>query len=109
MLIEVRNNLAFLRTDYISHTIVKSNPSGEPSTSKLSLKTLFNFWITFSTFFGWAATEFKIKNTMVDIPGLKYITTPATEFSYEDIDAIIKYFTHTHESNLVNRHNFAND
>jgi len=104
---DVRDHMAYLRTDYVPHTFAKANPSGEPSTPKLSPKTLRNHWITFKAFFGWATTEFKIKNPMVDIPGPKYKTAPVTAFSQEDIDAMIKACTYTRESNPVNRHNFV--
>jgi integrase/recombinase XerD len=103
----IRDYLAYLRTDYVPHTFAKNNSSGEPSTHKLSPKTLRNHWITFKAFFGWAATEFKITNPMADIPGPKYKTAPVAAFTQEDITALVKACAYARETNPGNRHSFV--
>ena len=104
---DIRDYLAYLRTDYVPHTFGKPQSSGEPSTSKLSPKTLRNHWITFKSFFSWAATEFKISNPMNDIPGPKYKSAPVSAFSQEDIVGLVKACTYARETNPANRHRFV--
>ena len=52
---DVRDYMAYLRTDYVPHRFGKPKSTEEPATSKLSPKTLRNHWVTFKAFFGWAA------------------------------------------------------
>ncbi len=103
---DIRDYLAYLRTDYVPHTFAKVNASGEASTHRLSPKTLRNHWVTFKAFFGWAATEFKISNPMQDIPGPKYKEAPVAAFSQEDLAALIKACAYARETNPGNRHSF---
>ncbi len=104
---DIRDYLAYLRTEYVPHTFAKVNTAGEASTHRLSPKTLRNHWITFKAFFGWAATEFKIANPMTDIPGPKYKEAPVAAFSQEDLAALIKACAYARETNPGNRHNFV--
>jgi integrase/recombinase XerD len=81
--INVRDYLAYLRTDYEPHTFAKPNASEDKSTPRLSPKTLRNHWITVTAFFRWAEVEFKIPNPMTDIPGPRYKSAPVPSFSQE--------------------------
>lgn len=104
---DIRDYLAYLRTDYVPHTFAKHKSNGEPASSKLSPKTLRNHWVTFKAFFGWAVSEFKIANPMADIPGPKYKEAPVTAFTQEEIAALIKSCAYSRESNPGNRHSFV--
>jgi len=104
---DVRDYLAYLRTEYTPHRFGKPIPTKGPSPLKLSPKTLRNIWVTFKAFFGWAATEFKMVNPMTDIPAPKYKTAPVAAFSKEDIAAMIKACTYARETNPVNRRKFV--
>ena len=105
--IDIRDYLAYLRTDYVPHHFGNVKASNEQSSPKLSPKTLRNHWITFKAFFGWAATEFKIPNPMEEIPGPKYKTSPVVAFSKEDIEALLKACAYARETNPGNRHRFV--
>ena len=105
--IDVRDYLAYLRTDYVPHTFAKPNASNETTTPRLSPKTLRNHWITFKAFFRWAEVEFKITNPMTDIPGPRYKSAPVPSFSQEEIAAMIKACTYARETKPGNRHSFV--
>ena len=104
---DVRDHLAYLRTDYVPHRFSKAKSSAESASLKLAPKTLRNHWITFKAFFRWAATEFKISNPMSEIPAPKYKVAPVEAFSKEAIAGMIKACTYARETNPVNRQSFV--
>jgi hypothetical protein len=60
---EVRDYLAWLRTEYKPHRWKKSDDPSSP-------KTLRNTWVTLSAFFRWASIELDVPNPMKAVPGL---------------------------------------
>ncbi len=80
---DIRNYLAWLRTDYQP---IRFNGKIHP----LSPKTLRNIYIIFQAFFGWANQEFEINNPMLGIPSPKYKRAPVEAFTKEEVDLLVK-------------------
>lgn len=74
--------LSWLRTDYIPHRY-----SGK--TEPLSPKTLRNVWVTFSSFFAWAARELQLANPMKNVPAPRFKVSLVEPFTQEDVVAMI--------------------
>ena len=104
---DIRDYLAYLRTEYIPHRFGKPLSPEEISAPRLSPKTLRNHWVTFKSFFGWVATEFKIPDPMAEIPAPKYKEAPVAAFTPEEIAALIKACAYSRETNPGNRHRFT--
>ena len=97
---DVRNYLAWLRTDYQPHRF-------NGKTHPLSAKTLRNIWITFSAFFGWAHTEFQLADPMDDVPAPRFQKTPVEPFTKEEVDKLLKACLYSREAKTVTRRAFV--
>jgi len=80
---DIRNYLAWLRTEYIPQRY-----NGQ--THKLSPKTIRNIWVTLASFFKWASLELDIDNPMLNIQAPKFQKSPVEAFTKEEIDAMLK-------------------
>jgi hypothetical protein len=97
---DVRNYLAWLRTDYQPH---RYNHKTHP----LSPKTLRNIWVTLSAFFGWAHTEFQLADPMDDIPAPRFQKTPVEPFTKEEVDKLLKACLYSREAKTMTRRAFV--
>jgi len=80
---DLRDYLAWLRTDYQPHRFSQK-------THPLSAKPLRNIWVTFSAFFGWASSEFKISNPVSEIPAPRFQVAPIEPFTKEEVEKMLK-------------------
>ena len=80
---DISEYLSWLRTEY-----VPKRYGGK--THPLSSKTLRNFWITLSSFLGWASLEYKIKNPMKAVLPPRFQKTLVDTFTQEDVRAMLK-------------------
>jgi len=78
---DLRDYLAWLRTDYQPHRFSQK-------THPLSAKTLRNIWVTFSAFFGWASSEFKIPNPVSEIPAPRFQVALIEPFTKEEVEKL---------------------
>lgn len=79
---DVRGFLVWLRTDYRPR---RYNGDRGP----LSPKTLRNIYVTLSSFFTWAATEFDFESPMKGVPTPKYTQPPVVPLTRDEIDALL--------------------
>lgn len=92
----IRRYLAWLRTDYKPK---RFNGDSQP----LSPKTICNIYVTLSSFFTWASTEFDIDSPMKGVPTPKYTPAPVVPFTRDDIDAMLDVCEFTRGANTTDR------
>jgi len=97
---ELTNYLNWLRNEYVPHSF------GVPK-ERLSPKTLRNFWVTLSSFFTWAAKEFKIPNPTKDVPAPRFKSPPVQPFTQEEVEAMLKVCMYSREVKPGNRRAFV--
>jgi len=77
--------LNFLRTEYVPRRISRNN------TKKLAPKSVYNLYVSVSSFFTWASREFDMDNPMKNVPRPRVPEDPPVEpFKKEDIELLIK-------------------
>jgi len=96
----IRAFLAWLRTDYRPRRVTGN-------VQPLSPKTIRNVWVTLSSFFSWACTEFDLPNPMKRVPAPRFQTAPVEPFSKEDVEALLKACEFCREANTTDRRRFA--
>jgi integrase/recombinase XerD len=77
---ELTKYLNWLRNEYVPHRFGSSK-------ERLSSKTVRNFWVTLSSFFAWAAKEFRIPNPMKDVPAPKFKSPQVQPFTQDEVQA----------------------
>lgn len=97
---EITTYLTWLRIEYVPRRL-----SG--NTNPLSPKTLRNFYITLSSFFTWAKTEFQIKSPMVDVPSPRFQKTPVEAYTQEEVERMLKACAYCKEAATNLRHKFT--
>ena len=97
---DVRNYLAWLRTEYKPHRWKKSD-------DPLSPKTLRNTWVTLSAFFRWASIELDVPNPMKAVPAPHFEEAPVEPFTQQDIEALLKACEFCTEAKTTERRRFT--
>jgi len=92
--------LTYLRTEYVPHRF-----SGE--IRNLSSKTIRNVWITLSSFFNWASTEYQFANPMKEIPPPRFQSAPVSAFSEEEVRRMLKACLYTKDADTLFRRRFV--
>ena len=93
---EIREYLRWLRTDYQP---VRKNGK----THALSQKTIRNIWVTLSSFFNWAETEFEIDNPMSNLPAPKIQMKEVDSFTKDEVEALLKASEYTRKADTDTR------
>ena len=97
---DLRAYLAWLRTDYKPRRLAGGD-------QPLSPKSARNVWITLSSFFTWASTEFDLPNPMKSVPAPRFERAPVDPFSKGDVEALLKACTFSREADTTDRRRFA--
>lgn len=97
---DINAYLVFMRTEYVPRRF-----GGD--TSSLSPKTLRNIWITMSSFFTWAHTEFEMGNPMASVPAPHYKKVEVEPFTCEEITRMLKACIYSRESDTQFRRQFV--
>lgn len=79
---DIRRYMAWLRTDYKPR---RYNGDRSP----LSPKTVRNVYVTLSSFFTWAATEFNFESPMDGVPSPKYKQSPVIPLTRDEIETLL--------------------
>jgi integrase/recombinase XerD len=94
--------LNFLRLEYVPRRITGGNDR------KLNPKTVYNIYISLSSFFTWACKEFDIPNPVKNIPRPRVPDdTPVDPFKKEEVEALIKACDFSAEANTSARRKFV--
>ncbi len=96
---KIRHYLVWLRTDYKPK---RFNGDGQP----LSPKTIRNVYMTLSSFFTWASSEFDIDSPMDGVPAPKHTPAPVIPFTRDDIEAMLDVCELTRRANTTDRSRF---
>lgn len=96
---DIRRYLAWLRTDYKPRRF-------DGDERPLSPKTVRNVYVTLSSFFTWAATEFDIESPMDGVPTPKYKPVPVIPFNRDDIEAMLDECDFTRRADTTDRRRF---
>jgi integrase/recombinase XerD len=64
-------------------------------------------WVTFSSFFAWAARELQLANPMKDVPAPRFKVSPVEPFTQEDVVAMLKVCLYSREVQPGNRKSFV--
>ena len=96
---EIRDYLAWLRTDYQP---TRFNGQTHP----LSPKTIRNIWVTLASFFKWASQEFSIPDPMKEIPSPKYQKAPVEAFTKEQVEKLLKACAATRKADTMFRESY---
>ncbi|MBM3131139.1 MAG: hypothetical protein FJ009_21255 [Chloroflexi bacterium] len=97
---QLREHLAWLRTDYKPNRF-----SGSPH--PLSPKSIRNAWATLSSFFTWGCTEFAFDNPMKAVPAPHYEEPPVEPFSKEEVEILLKACEFCKEAQTETRRKFS--
>jgi len=97
---DVRDYLAWLRTEYKPQRWKKSD-------DPLSPKTLRNVWVTLSAFFRWASIELDVPNPMKAVPAPRFEQAPVEPFTQQDIEALLKACEFCKEAKTTERRRFT--
>ena len=97
---DLRDCLAWLRTDYQPHRFGQKP-------HLLSAKTLRNIWVTFSAFFNWASSEFKIPNSVREVPAPRFQVAPVEPFTKEEVEKLLEACLYTREAKTGLRRAFV--
>ena len=97
---DLRAYLAWLRTDYKPRRLTGGD-------QPLSPKSVRNVWVTLSSFFTWASTEFDLPNPMKAVPAPRFERAPVDPFSKEDVEALLKACKFSREANTTDRRRFT--
>ena len=92
--------LSWLRSEYVPQRL-------NGKTQPLSPKTLRNIWITLSSFFTWATTEFKFANPMKEVPPPRYKKVPIEAFTQDEVFRMLKACIYSRECKTHDRRRFA--
>ena len=95
----IRRYLVWLRSDYKPK---RFNGDSQP----LSPKTILNVYVTLSSFFTWASSEFDIDSPMEGVPALRYKPAPVVSFTRDDIEAMLDACELTRRANTSDRRRF---
>jgi len=76
---DVRDYLAWLRTEYKLHRLSGAD-------HPLSPKTIRNVWVALSSFFAWASTEFGLPDPIQDVPPPRFEVAPVKTFTKDEVD-----------------------
>jgi len=96
----VRAYLAYMFTEFVPRRIAGG-------TQPLKPKSIRNIWITLSSFFTWASTEFNIPSPMKAIPAPKFETAPVEPFTREQVESLLKACDYCDEAKTENRKHFV--
>jgi integrase/recombinase XerD len=97
---ELTAYLNWLRNEYVPHSF------GSPK-ERLSPKTVRNFWVTLSSFFTWAAKEFRIPNPMKDVPTPRFNSPQVNPFAQAEVESMLKVCMYSREVKPGNRRAFV--
>jgi integrase/recombinase XerD len=97
---EVRAFLAWLRTEYEPRRITGNR-------QPLSSKTVRNIWVTLSSFFRWASSEFNLPNPMTGVPAPRFEESPVEPFSKEQVEVLLKACEFCVEARTTDRRRFT--
>ena len=96
------NFVNYLRIEYVPRRIVGDNDR------KLSDKTIYNFYMSLSSFFTWARREFEIPNPMKKVPRQRVPEDPPVEpFKREEIELLLKACDSCAEAETHDRRKFV--
>jgi integrase/recombinase XerD len=95
----IRRYLVWLRTEYQPR---RFNGEDQP----LSPKTIRNVYVTLSSFFTWAATEFDIERPMEGVSAPKYKPAPVIPFTRDEIEAMLDACELTRRADTSDRRRF---
>lgn len=94
--------LNYLRLEYVPRRITGGNER------KLTPKTVYNIYISISSFFTWASKEFSIPNPVKNIPLPRVPEdAPVEPFKKEEIEMLIKACDYCVEAETANRRKFS--
>jgi len=94
--------LNFLRTEYVPRRIAGNNAK------KLAPKSVYNLYVSVSSFFTWASREFDMDNPMKNVPRPRVPEDPPVEpFKKEDIELLIKACDFCEEAVTERRRKFT--
>lgn len=97
---ELTGYLNWLRNEYVPHSFGSAK-------ERLSPKTVRNVWVTLSSFFTWAAREFKIPNPMKDVPAPRFKSPPVKPFTQAEVELMLKVCMYSREVKPGNRRAFV--
>ncbi len=95
-------------TDYLSWLRGEYTPQRfNGKTHPLSPKTIRNVWITLSSFFSWAKTEFNLSTPMKDVPPPRFKRAPVEAYTQDEVERMLKSCTYSKEAKTQTRHKFV--